>query len=290
MSKFILQKAYQDNDELRKSFNELAKETFSLDFEDWYQNGYWSDRYIPYSMVKDGEVIANVSVNRMTFEQHGRKVKLLQLGTVMTRREYRGQGLSRRLMEQIFQDFEDQAEGIYLYANDSVLDFYPKFGFRKTMEYQYSRFGNREGEKSVIPVVMEEKKDWDKLGRIIEKSVSISSLEMKDNSYLYLFYVSKYMRENVFYILDQNAYVIAELENETLLLHNVFSEKPVSLKAVIAAFGPVDRIVLGFIPAEPPDGYMVTQFLQKGTTLFTRGRFFEEGGLDGSCFPTLSHA
>ena len=46
-------KGYRDNDLLRGSFNELAKETFGLNFEDWYQNGFWSDSYEPYSVVED---------------------------------------------------------------------------------------------------------------------------------------------------------------------------------------------------------------------------------------------
>lgn len=57
-------KNVRNSETLRKSFNELAKETFDLDFEDWYQNGFWRDKYIPYSMVINGKVVANVSVNR----------------------------------------------------------------------------------------------------------------------------------------------------------------------------------------------------------------------------------
>ena len=55
----------RDNESLRQSFNRLAERTFGLSFETWYQMGYWSDCYIPYSFVYDGEIIANVSVNRM---------------------------------------------------------------------------------------------------------------------------------------------------------------------------------------------------------------------------------
>ena len=60
---YNLIKNYKDNEALRHSFNKLANKTYGLDFEDWYQNGYWGEKYNPYSIVKDGEVIANVSVN-----------------------------------------------------------------------------------------------------------------------------------------------------------------------------------------------------------------------------------
>ena len=64
-------KNYRDNAQLRASFNELAKKTFWIDFEDWYQNGYWTDLYNPYSIIMDGRVVANVSVNRTDFEWNG---------------------------------------------------------------------------------------------------------------------------------------------------------------------------------------------------------------------------
>ena len=64
---YKINKYYRDNDILRKSFNELAKDTFCLDFEDWYQNGYWKDNYIPYSVTDNDRVVANASVNIMDF-------------------------------------------------------------------------------------------------------------------------------------------------------------------------------------------------------------------------------
>lgn len=57
----------------------------------------------------------------------------------MTAPAYRNRGLSRRLMEAVLSDWRTQCDGIYLYANDTVLDFYPKFGFLKAEEYGFSR-------------------------------------------------------------------------------------------------------------------------------------------------------
>ena len=75
-----LLKDFRDNDSLRASFNALAKETFGLNFEDWYQNGYWTDRYNPHSVVVDGQVVSNVSVNQTYFEVEGKVLRFLQLG------------------------------------------------------------------------------------------------------------------------------------------------------------------------------------------------------------------
>lgn len=82
-------KGYCADDALRRSFDALAQRTFGLTFEDWYQNGFWGDDYVPYSVVVDGEVAANVSVNRTDFVLDGEKKRFIQLGTVMTDERYR---------------------------------------------------------------------------------------------------------------------------------------------------------------------------------------------------------
>lgn len=155
---FELVKDYRDNQLLRKSFNQLAIKTFGLDFEDWYQNGYWGETYIPYSILYGNEIIANVSVNIMDFMLHKEVKQYVQLGTVMTDERYRGQGLAKRLIKEIEKDYNDKVDGYYLFANDSVLDFYPKFGYEKNIEYQYEKIVCVQEEKSIVQVSMKGKK------------------------------------------------------------------------------------------------------------------------------------
>lgn len=44
---YQLVKQVRENSPLRKSFIDLAVKTFDLSFEEWYQQGYWTDAYIP---------------------------------------------------------------------------------------------------------------------------------------------------------------------------------------------------------------------------------------------------
>ena len=69
---------YRKDDELRRSFNALAERTFGLSFENWYQNGFWNDKYIPYSILLDGNIIANVSVNIINCEVKGKKRRYIR--------------------------------------------------------------------------------------------------------------------------------------------------------------------------------------------------------------------
>ncbi|MBA2650867.1 MAG: hypothetical protein H0U73_01150 [Tatlockia sp.] len=58
---FQLLIGYQNQKKYRQAFNQLAVNTFDLSFEDWYQAGYWNNKYIPYTLFDDQKAIANVS-------------------------------------------------------------------------------------------------------------------------------------------------------------------------------------------------------------------------------------
>ena len=93
--------SYRNDKALRDSFNRLAEQTFGLNFEGWYQNGFWKENYDPHSIVENGTVLSNVSVNRTDLLIAGRQYRILQLGTVMTAESCRGRGFGRAIMEYI---------------------------------------------------------------------------------------------------------------------------------------------------------------------------------------------
>lgn len=290
MSNITLIKDYRNNDELRASFNELAKKTFGLDFEDWYQNGYWTHKYNPYSMVEDGKVIANVSVNLTDYLWKGKKRKFIQLGTVMTEEAYRNRGLIRQLMEEIEKDYAGIVDGCFLFANDSVVDFYPKFGFRKSGEYEYVKAVANTQEATIEQVPMENKEQWDKLQERIEDSASYSDFEPVGNSELFMFYVTKFMRDTIYYDKEQNAYVIADIEDSQLTLHGVFAEQECNLDKLIASFGKeIKQVRLTFVPKNTQD-YQVLSYKEDDCTLFLKGKGFDGFEEDFVRFPELAHA
>ncbi|MBO0523528.1 GNAT family N-acetyltransferase [Clostridium botulinum] len=80
---------YKDNSILRDSFNELTEKTYGFNFKQWYEDGYWGDKYIPYSLLDGDNVVSNVSVNIIDFLILGEQKRYVQIGTVMTDEEYR---------------------------------------------------------------------------------------------------------------------------------------------------------------------------------------------------------
>lgn len=290
MSEYTVIKNYRNDDALRGSFNELAKKTFGIDFEDWYQNGYWTDKYNPYSIVLDGKVVANVSVNRTDFEWNGEVKHYIQLGTVMTYEEYRNRGLIRRIMEEIDADYMDKTDGIYLFANNDVLDFYPKFGFTTIKQYEYVKEVHCTSGANAKKADMSCKEQWDKLEELIKKEYHQSAFEMLQNSELNMFYVSKYLQDNVYYCEDCDAYVVAETEDNELIINMVISEKEVDLNCIAGGFGrEIQSVVLGFTPKDTT-GFTVREMDQDDRTMHVKGNGWQGFEADRLMVPLLAYA
>lgn len=280
---------YRHDALLRASFNALAEQTFGLNFENWYQNGFWTDAYDPYSVVIDGRVVANVSLNRTDMVMGGKRRRIYQLGTVMTAPEYRNLGYSRKIMEAIEKDTAD-ADGIYLFGNDSVLEFYPRFGFRQNREFIHHRSVHQAGESRMVNVPMDGPEGWKQLADAMERSTFPGGCRMVDNPGLIFFYVSQFMQGCVYRMADSDIWVIAELEEGELTLHNVFSPEIISLDSVIEAFGSgVAHVTLGFSPGDPT-GFQCRELKEEDCTFFTKGDIFRDFEERQLRIPSLSHA
>lgn len=290
MSRIIIKKNYRDDKALRSSFNQLANKIFGLDFEDWYQNGYWTDKYNPYSVIVDGKVVSNVSVNITDFNCNGEIKHFIQLGTVMTDSEYRKLGYIRKIMEEIEKDYAGKVDGIYLFANDSVLEFYPKYGFKQVNEYQYIKKVSNSDDNTMEQVYMQDKEAWDKFEKIIQSSEHCCKFDMVNNSQLNMFYISKFMQNNVYYSKELDAYVVAEIKEDEVCIDMVVANKELEMDEIIKAFGRnIKKARLGFTPKNTR-GFMAEIVNVDDCTLFIKGKVLEEIKENQIMFPVLSHA
>ena len=290
ISGWSIVKNYRNDNLLRRSFNELATQVFGIDFEPWYKNGYWTDNYQPYSIVDANRVVANVSVNRTNMIYDGKKMHLIQLGTVMTAPEYRRHGLIRAIMNEIEKDFASEADGWYLWANDTVFDFYPKFGFVKSNEYHYFKEVNNLEEASVKQVNLNDIIQLSEVEAIVEKPAVNFRFQTVDNSGLTMFYLAGFMQEQIYYDEKNGAYVVAEIENENLFIYGIYSEKIVDLDQIISAFGKnIRRVTLGFTPLSTT-GYQCEIIQEADRTFFIKGDIMNLVENERMMFPELGHA
>lgn len=274
----------------RKSFNALTERTFGFNFEQWYQNGYWKEQYIPYVLLDGDKVVSNVSVNLMDIEIFGQPKRLIQLGTVMTDEAYRNQGLLRVILHKVIKDWQSKCDFIYLFANESVLDFYPKFGFKKIDQYQCSKNICSKAEiKIVNKLNMSDENNRKFLYHRANSSVPFGQISMDGNGELILFYCSSFMKENVYYLPELDVVVIANYEHDSLELLGFFSEKEVPLDRIIDYMVTKDTksVQLFFTPKET-DSYVFTP-LSGEDTLFILGEDTMQLMNKRFMFPTLSH-
>lgn len=286
---YKFQKNYKDEATLRKGFNDVVGKTFSLSFESWYQNGYWSDRFNPHTLFDGNKAVANISTYEMTFDWDGKIRHYVQLGGVATDETCRNQGLSRYIMEKVLEEYQGKVDGIFLMANDSVLDFYPKFGFQKRIEWRCSKEVHITSEMTAKPVPMTNRQEWSLLERAVEASCSNSVFELKNDVPLIMFYVTQFMQGNVYYIEEMDAYVIAEIKEDKLLVYGVYTKERADLDKVYQAFGKdIRHVTLLFTPFDK-ENYVQEEIHDADDTLFMIGKEFEDFSEQKIMFPVLSH-
>ena len=245
---------YIDDENLFLSFNELAQNTFSIDFSVWKNAGCTDGTYIPHSFVHEGRIIANVSVTKLDVIINQIEAKAIQIGTVMTDPSFRGQGLSRKLIEAVLKEYS-YAELFYLFANDSVLDFYPKFGFVSSDEFLYcneklTEFKCLSGARKLNGKRSE---DIAILKDILSKRVFQSQLfGLKSAVSIPLWHFLNTYTEAFHYIAPLNCVAVYSLQNDELQIYDIISESPLNAADVMPYIitSDIKRIVYHFIPDE----------------------------------------
>nr|WP_263328280.1 GNAT family N-acetyltransferase [Neobacillus sp. Marseille-Q6967] len=275
MEKLLFVKGYKDNAQLRKSFNELAESVFGIEFETWYQNGFWTEKYQPYSYVDNGKVVANVSVNLISLIINNEVKRAIQIGTVMTHPDYRSQGLSKRLMDKVLEDFKD-VDLFYLFANSTVLDFYPKFGFMAKEEVQYvMEYDKTTSKQSKIKKL--DMRNLDDMSFVYKLATNRSPISKRfgisGSEELLMFYCLMVFSQDLYFLEEEQALVIYQIENDTLHLYDLVSVKEVNTIDILCkiTYEKIKKVVFHFQP-EDPELILETQPYHSNNVLFIKNQ------------------
>ena len=251
-STYDFYKNYQQNDVLRDRLNLLAGNTFGgLSFEKWYREGYWTGKCMPYTLFDGNDCAANILASVFPVVLNNEKKTYLQLGTVMTAPKYRNRGLVRFLMNEILKDQKGNCDAVYLYANDQVVDFYPKFGFTEEREYQYSRpVFPKKG--SIRKLQVDDPGDRNIMEKRIPCGNPYTLIEMPDSTEFVMFHCLTFQKDNLYFLPEYDAVVVAKQENDTLHCYGIFCEDGSHLEDIfsVAAEENCSRVCLGFTPKD----------------------------------------
>jgi predicted N-acetyltransferase YhbS len=268
LENLILVKNVKDTAVLRDSFNELAMKVFGINFEDWYEKGFWTDQYVPFCYVDNGAVVANVSVNILDFIIQGEKKRALQIGTVMTHPSYRNRGLSKKLMNEVLASHEGKYDIMYLFANDTVLDFYPKFGFEAVDEFQFTLKFNLESSLTSRMKELDGKNvdDLKFIYNFARNRIPVSQSFSTGNAQeLLMFYCIYVFNENIFYLEDSDVIAIFKMEGSELHIFDLISKKEFDYKTVLGqiASSSTEKVVFHFTPEN--NGLEYESYIYKGS-------------------------
>ena len=267
-------KAYQSR------LNRLLAPIF-VDFGFWYDLDLWDANYESYSIAENGEIVANLCVYKARILLRGRHHNALSVGAVATAPGLRGRGLSRLLMEHVIAKYPDTP--MYLFANDSVLNFYPRFDFVRTYEKQpVARYAIQ---NAVTPAKLE--LDNPKIWHYVHNRVNFSQeMDCLNTASINLFHLRHgYLSGRVYDIPALETIVVAEQNGDKLHIDAVFSlrEIPFADLAVHLPFANVNEIRFGFMPCWNDLEYEMVEY--SGDPLFVRNFDCTLGDLK---FPKLS--
>lgn len=282
---YTLYKQYQEQEELRLEFNRMTQQFWKFDFENYYQSGFWDDNCIIYSLFEGDRIVSHITVSLF---EHGQKT-LMQLGTVMTDENYQKLGLNRFLMERIILDFKDKIDGTYLFANETVLNYYPKFGLSPVLEFEHFQTKKntdftQKYKKRKLDLDLEV--DLKLFEGLIEISISNSQFQTKSKG-LSMFYcyanAEMGFRDAVYVIEELNCVVVAQLENNVLHIVEVYCENEINLDDIISAFSDLsfEEIVIDFTPKQTT-GFQHRDYKEEDLQLFVSSNLkllFEENQL-----------
>jgi len=227
---------HRNNTNLRTNFYTFTRTIFpGVDFSIWYDRGYWSDKYIPFSLVEDDKIVSNVSVSQMKILVDGHSMDGLQIGTVGTLPDYRNRGLSKFLMQYVLNKYKN-TNIIFLFANDTVLDFYPRFGLKRYNEVIFKSISQIPGSNYAAKKLdISNKSDLSIIDRCINQREDLTKLfGATDYDFITYWHLLNIFPDNLFYMADDEVIIICEEKENQLHLWDVIYTKPFDLSLAIS--------------------------------------------------------
>lgn len=246
-------KGYKDNHILRKSYCELANNIFCINFNEYYDKGFWSNKYVPFSYVYENQVIANVSVNILDLIVRGEKKKALQIGTVMTHLNYRKQGFAADLMNKVLNDYSDSYDFMYLFANKNVLDFYPKFGFSvvEEKEFYIDFFFKKNIDEVIHKLDISNINQRNFIHQFVSKRIPNSKVFSTLNAEgIFMFYCLNVFPNSIYYLEKEDVIIVFEKNQEQLHIFDIVSKKEVEIENILykIADSSIQKVIFHYTP------------------------------------------
>ncbi|EAC7125545.1 TPA: GNAT family N-acetyltransferase, partial [Listeria monocytogenes] len=210
----------------------------------------------------------------------------------MTHPNYRGQGLAKNLLNHVIAKYEDQYDFLYLFANDTVLDFYPKFGFERIEESSFTvdACNLKKKASKLKKLNPDNKTDFQLISRIVSKRAPLSNiLDVKESEDLLMFYVLIALKNELYYLEELDVIVLMEQEGTDLYVLDILSTKKLDVVEVLSYLSTkkIETIHLLFTP-EKSKYIDAAYIIETEDMLFVRPNVLTSENY--FLFPATSHA
>lgn len=238
--------------ELHTAFCDYAAQVFPrVDFRRWIGWGEWTPDYRAFALFDSrGRVLANASLMKMRLLLDGRPQVGWQFGAVGTLPAYRRKGLAKICMDAALGAIgRDPA---LLFANPTVLSFYPRFGFQRQAEHVFTA-----AERLTPSLVRAQPLDGadpavrQELKRLLKEGVAVSNrFGARGYDSVLSWYLANPALHRQLWRLADDFYVFADVTGDTLCVDEVLAGglQPLApwLQQIITE--PVAQIRFGFTP------------------------------------------
>ena len=223
--------------------NPLMKQVFGRTLEHWYRTGAWNRQFECYAKLDGPRMLAQVGVVHLTLLLGETKCQAIELNGVAVSPEVRGRGYARELLAHILQKYASTPA--FLFANDTVLDFYPKFGFRRR--------------RDLLPVAMEafdhpdlvpNRLSPDEARPLLEQRLRLSTAtDAEDGLPIALFHLYGDYAPHI-YAIGKDLAVVARQQGTTLHISDLFGRREIDWETLLPQlpFRRIERIEFGFTP------------------------------------------
>lgn len=209
----------------------------------------------------------------------------------MTKETYRDQGLSRRLIEEILKDYQGKVDMIFLFTNETVLEFYPKFGFSRVMEDSYLlNVSDNKGQLDQWQLVNSSDNQVAIKEKLSKRFFDEDLLHTLDSQALELFYYSTACKELVYFNQLADVYMIFEIEGDMLHIYDMLGIYDVHLLDLVNSLPlkEVSEVVFHFpINTRLYPEIVVKKEVNDEDVLFVLGDIFDVKNIK---IPLLNHA
>ena len=251
-------------------FRGARTETWTM----WRDRGGWTDGYEVFAIIDDGRIISTIGRSRMHMVIEGQDRAGYQLGAVATLETHRRQGLARQLMNWVIGELDEPDQPIILFANNSVLDFYPRFGFKRIPQQRsFTRATLQPFGAQAPRCDLSSASDRSRLAALCAATQPTRGHLTARDYYWTALWNLGCRSVTVSWIPEFEAAIATTIEDERLVVYDVFAAQPFDLRRVVPTLitQPIAELEFLFDPGDFCPAVSHAAFNDTTSPLFVRG-------------------